>query len=235
MDKLLSIALIFIVFVSQFLAVCSVNRRSKIVYVVVGLMPFLVTIVFLLTSSQDLNLRNKVDSTIGWLLPAMLGGQLLAFPVLQKRAGDIFIKVNDVNQKSRRWLLLFLIPVILLFFLSTIPNRFSYSGGGPIYDSQFVISRVPLWIAYTILIVTLLIWIFNKVEIRDKGILSMYQFLDWCEVESYLWYTLDNRLKLSIMPKPKFRIYSTICLVSVEQQNNINEFLKQKGIPQRDR
>ena len=234
MEKLLSIVVIFIIFVSQFLAGCSVNRRRRIVYGVVGLMPFIVMSVLFFTSSRDSNLRNEFNSTISWLLPAMFGGQLLAYPVLQKRAGTIFVKIIDVTQKRRRWMLLFLIPVFLLLFLSTIPNQFSYSEGA-IYDYQFFISRVPIWIIYIISIGVTLIWIFNKVEIREKGILSMNQFLDWRDVESYLWYTLDNQLKLSIKPKPKFTIYSTICLVSEEQQNNIDEFLKQKGIPQRDR
>ena len=236
MEKLISVLIMAIMFVSQFLASSSLKRKQRIIYTVGGLLPFLAMSVLFFASSRESNLRDEFSAALGWLFPVMFGGQFLALPVLQKRAGTIFARVDDVTQKSRRWLLLFLVPVLFLLFLSTIPNHISYPGGKPIYDEQFFASRLPIWITYLVCIIVILVGVFWKSEIREEGVLFVNQLLDWNSIESYSWYILDNQIRLSL--KTKYRdwahVSSVIYLVKEEKQNQINEFLKGKGIPNLD-
>lgn len=223
--------LIAILFASQFLGGSSLGRKQRIGYSLIGGASILIILAINLMVPQGSIFRDDFNSFGLLLVPIIFGGQLLALPILQKKAGSVLMATTDVEQESRRWSLLLLIPILFLLLASIIiPIRITYLGGESVYDSQLFADMAPIWISCLIWITGILIWVFSKAEFREQGILKATQFINWRDFVLYSWYKIDNQWRLLLETKYKTG-YPTVFFVEEEKQTEIEEFLKRKAIP----
>jgi hypothetical protein len=208
---------------SLILGFSSLDHKLSIFYISVG---FVLLISYIVV--QLFEVLPAKTAYMFLLLISIYFSQMIAFPLLNLKAGRSFTKVNDVTRGSKRWLLILLAPIVLWLLITIIPSYVPYSGEGTPYNMEYFTDRIPFWAFGTCLLVYVLLSVYSKTHMREKGIVQFNRFIGWKEIASYSWYELDDKLRLSIKVKPLLgsKLIGIIYLVSNEQKQLIDELLK---------
>jgi hypothetical protein len=119
METIILILLVFLTFLSELIAFSSLKNARGFAFALIGFISAIIgsLIVFF---TKESGLQSSYLFFPEWFLISFFGGLILAIPVLQKRADILLLKLSDVTYKSRRWVLLLLIPYFFLFYISTL-------------------------------------------------------------------------------------------------------------------
>lgn len=123
-------------------------------------------------------------------LPIVLSPYLayqLAFFILRKQAGDLILTYKR-STGSVAMTVVYVGFVLFISFMMSIPNRWSYPGGEPIYDERYYREELSVSIVFTLLGLSMLPTAFRKGEFFQNGIATPdLRFFPWNGYKTYEW------------------------------------------------
>lgn len=197
--------LLGIIFVVSLLTASTTHRfRRIILFVTYGVLAIVYLALYLAYIRSP-----EYDSTLNYgllFIGVMYVAQLLAHPILKRRAGPLVLRLRQLTPVALVGLIS--VPVLLLMFVGfLLPNLRSAATGMPIFDDYYFKSRLGMLLFLGPTILYLLVTSLQRTEFHERGIIQNSAFWTWAQFESYAWNETSNTSEVELILKPKIKIW----------------------------
>lgn len=197
--------LLGILFVAVFLTSSMTHRFRVTIMVVIYsvLAAVYLTLYFAYIQSPE------YDSSLNYgvlFIGVMYLAQLLAYPILKRRAGPLVLRLRQLTPAALVGLIF--VPVLLLMLVGFLrPSLRSAATGMPIFDDYYFKSRLGMLVFLGPTILYLLVTSLQRTEFRERGIIQNSAFWSWAQFESYAWNETSSTSEVELILKPKIKIW----------------------------